>query len=200
MSYTQDIPNAPNNPSQDQPLMKANTNAIFSYVAVDHVPFNQSVSGYHTVIHQTTQANDPVTISGVNQVYAKNITPASTITVTDTQLFTRTGQGVISQLTGWIEALDNDSLSQGYAWIGGILVQWGTSLIINNVITFKDRIPGAIKFPNNIFQVNLSLNAPGSTSAQATISARSITKSGFTMNPAGSIGSYTSFSWIAIGN
>lgn len=200
MSYTQDIPNAPNNPSQDQPLMKANTNAIFAYVEVDHVPFNQATSGYHNVIHQTIQALDPVTIAGINQVYAKNVTPVSSVTATDTQLFTKTGLGVISQLTGWIEALDGDSYSQGYAWVGGILVQWGTSLIINNVISFKDRIPGAINFPNNIFQVNLSLNAPGSTSAQSTISARNVTTTGFRMNISSFAGSYTSFSWIAIGN
>ena len=49
VTYFTDIPDGPNNPSQDQPLMKINTNATDQIIAVDHYSFNTSDSsgGYH---------------------------------------------------------------------------------------------------------------------------------------------------------
>ncbi len=194
MSYTLDIPNAPNNPSQDQPLMKANTNAINTLLAVDHVPFNFGTSGYHNVIHQTVQSLDPVTIAGVNQVYAKNITPTSTVTTTDTQLFTKTGLGVISQLTGRLDG------AEGYVWIGGILVQWGNANFPSSSITFKDRVPGAIDFPNNIFAVYVSFKNTSGTAVNATIGVRNPLTTGFTVSTTGASASWSGYYWLAIGN
>ncbi len=199
MSYTLDIPNAPNNPSQDQPLMKANTNAINTLLSVDHVPFNFGTSGYHNVIHQTIQALDPVTISGVNQVYAKNITPVSSVTATDTQLFLKSGLGIISQMSGRLDGAD------GYVWIGGILIQWGTVVFPIGTVTFKDRVPGAIDFPNNVFEVIVSLTASATASQQATIGTRLVTTTGFTIKAVGGAGAFgptgwPGFNWLAIGN
>jgi len=194
MSYTLDIPNAPNNPSQDQPLMKANTNAINTLLAVDHVPFNFGTSGYHTVIHQTTQSLDPVTIAGVNQVYAKNITPVSTVTSTDTQFFTKTGAGIISQLTGRLDG------AEGYVWVGGILFQWGNANFPSGSITFKDRVPGAIDFPNNIFAVYVSFKNTSGSSNNATIGVRNPLTTGFTVSTTGSSASWSGYYWLAIGN
>jgi hypothetical protein len=97
-SYNQDIPDAPNNPSDDQPLMKTNTNSTFGIIAVDHVGFEQANGGYHTVIHQGPagggSGSDPAAIPGFGQTYVKTVgsTP-------DQQLFFETGLGVVSQLT-----------------------------------------------------------------------------------------------------
>ena len=43
----QDIPDAPNNPSSDQPNMKTNTNSMISIWDVDHIGFNVSNGGTH---------------------------------------------------------------------------------------------------------------------------------------------------------
>lgn len=47
VTYNRDIPDAPNNPSNDQPKMKVNTNAIDDLLAVDHVSFNTANGGFH---------------------------------------------------------------------------------------------------------------------------------------------------------
>jgi hypothetical protein len=56
ITYTRDIPDAPNNPSVDQGPMKTNTNSIDTIIAVDHYTFADVPSGTHK----------QVTISGKN--------------------------------------------------------------------------------------------------------------------------------------
>lgn len=46
-SYNRDIPDAPNNPSRDQPKMKTNTNSIDDLIDVDHVSFETALGGFH---------------------------------------------------------------------------------------------------------------------------------------------------------
>lgn len=194
MTYTQNIPDGPNNPSQDQPLMKANTNAIFSLIGTDHINFNLPNSGYHNIIHQPPQGSDPVSIAGINQVYAKNVTPNSTVTSTDTQLFTETGAGIISQLTGNLLGLE------GYAWVGGILLQWGQSSSTSTTITFKDRVAGAIPFPTQCFSVYTSLRSIVSIPVPAAsigIVSKSTTQ--FKTQAQGDLSTISGFFWLAIG-
>lgn len=53
VTYNLDIPDGPNNPSNDQPKMKTNTNSIQTLISVDHVGFNTNgsppngVGGHH---------------------------------------------------------------------------------------------------------------------------------------------------------
>ncbi len=56
ITYTRDIPDAPNNPSVDQGPMKINTNSIDTIIAVDHYTFADVPSGTHK----------QVTLSGKN--------------------------------------------------------------------------------------------------------------------------------------
>lgn len=46
-SYNNAVPDAPNNPSQDQPTMKQNTLSIDQLLAIDHVSFNEDDGGTH---------------------------------------------------------------------------------------------------------------------------------------------------------
>ena len=46
-TYTQNLPAAGNNPSNDQPNMLTNTNSIANIIAVDHVGFNTATAGQH---------------------------------------------------------------------------------------------------------------------------------------------------------
>lgn len=183
IQYTRDTPATNDNPSVDQPNMKTNTNSIDTLLQVNHNSFGEDPYGYHTVITQVTQGSDPVTIGGVNQVYAKNYTPNTTVGSTDTQLFVKSGLGILSQLTGQLVGTD------GYQWIGGVLVQWGKIAIPqigtapkSGTVTFKDRVAGAIPFPTACFIVQLTLQSTVVTSAS---------------NSAGIIGTpgATSFQW-----
>jgi hypothetical protein len=200
MTYTQNIPDGPNNPSQDQPLMKANTNAIFTLIGTDHINFNLPNSGYHNVIRQPpipSMPPDPAMIAGINQLYAKNVTPDATVTAAETQLFSITGSGKISQLTGRFT-----SGSEGYVWSGGILFQWGFSSSLTTTITFKTRAVGCIPFPNNIFNVIIGLSDTGAGVAGGdvvTVSAYNLTLTSFQSIRRGANLTTDGFYWLAIG-
>lgn len=86
VTYNRDIPDGPNNPSRDQPLMKTNTNSVDDILKVDHVSFNTANSGFHkqvTFNAKTTQGaqtdpqsvvftNDGVANTAHPQLYFKN--------------------------------------------------------------------------------------------------------------------------------
>ena len=84
MAYTQDIPDGPNSPSNDQPLMKANTNEIYNLVAVDHVTFNASGAGYHKFITLPSN-NSPAGSTGLGS--AIYTAPGTANTATSQALF-----------------------------------------------------------------------------------------------------------------
>src|SRR6188508_1037394 len=126
-NYNRNIPFATNSPAADQPNMLTNTNSTDDLIAVDHNSFNVPDGGYHKIIHQTlgpvggersrttvanvdTLSNFPATIPGINQVFAANYTPDYTSATSDTQLFTKTAQGGVSQLTG------DDAETDGWQW------------------------------------------------------------------------------------
>ncbi len=210
LNYTVGIPDTPNNPSNDQPPMKTNTNSINSIIQIDHHGFKDNLGGYHTIIHQDAQLTDPANIPGppqINQIYVKSYTPDTTGGVADTQLYTRTALGAISQLTGHLTT--STAISDGWQWVGGVLIQWGfVSLVgisFSGTVTFKDRVAGAIPFPNNCFFVNATRSVGAGTVPLAT--------SGSNVNIVGSSVSITGFDyvyfstsggrgfyWIAVGN
>lgn len=203
-TYNRDVPDAPNNPSVDQPDMKVNTNSTDDLIAVDHVSFNINDGGFHKVIHQITQGSDPAAILGVNQVYSKNYTPDTTGGVADTQLFTRTGNAGISQLTGNLTQASN--LSDGWVWAGGLLFQWGNVFVAlpvgttGGTVLFKDRVVGAIPFPNFCFTVQATLLKAGASGGVATIATQQNTdKTGFNWEVRNTGASYVGFSWFAVG-
>lgn len=210
--YNRDIPNTPNKPSVDQPKMKTNTNSTDSILAIDHVSFNTALSGYHKIIHQDTSSTgrtwnvvtrvfSPViaSIPNVNQIVAAKYTPAYVGATADTQLFNITGQGGISQLTG------NNASTDGWAWSGGILYQWGVinpaSLNTSGIVTFTARTSG-IPFPNSIFTVLLTpfYSAAGTITSQTTCALRAISTTAFTwiLNTS-STGTIPKIYWLAIG-
>ncbi len=209
-TYNLNIPATNNNPSVDQPNMLTNNNSINSILGVDHNSFNIANGGYHTVIHEVTQVADPAAIASVNQVYAKNYTPDSTVTATDTQLFARTGLGSVSQLTGRLATglVGTD----GWAWMGGMLIQWGTVSFSGgnahetNTVTFQNRVSGAIPFPTQLYEVIATLRVASSseTIASNTIAVRNLSATSFewVFNSSSATGStkYPGFRWIAIGN
>lgn len=209
LGYTNNIPDTPNDPSNDQPNMKTNTNSIQSIIQIDHAGFNDNNGGYHTVIHQVKQVSDPANIANFNEVYAKDYTPDTTGGVADTQLFIQSGLGAISQLTGY---LTTDTVtSDGWQWVGGVLIQWGFVEDLTSgatvSVTFKDRVPGAIPFPNNCFFVAATLSS-GAGVTLLQIRTSGIVVIGSTVSTTGfdcsfsSTGSVTGrgFYWIAIGN
>lgn len=207
LDYNQNIPGSQNNPSDDQPLMRTNTNSTRTWVTIDHFGFKDNQGGYHKIIHQPPQVAFPAPIANIGQLFVKNYTPdTDPVSAPDTQLFFQTGKaGGLSQLTG------NNALSEGYQWIGGVLVQWGgvvvslNSPIVTGFVDFQDRSPGnTIPFPNNLFMMNATLFVSGvapTTAGDVLIDTANSDKTKFTWYFRGSATSnYTGFWWMAIGN
>src|SRR5882757_2735630 len=168
----QNIPNPSDLISVSQGDIKGNFGYLNTTLGKDHqIAFGDtsadSKEGYHKVIHHVVQVADPAPIASVQQTYAKNYTPNFTGATPDTQLFSMTGSGGLSQLTG------NDAESDGWVWLGGVLLQWGkvNSPGVAGTVTFKDRGPSnrGIPFPTNIFSVVLTLQLQGSITSQIAV-------------------------------
>ena len=215
LTFYRDIPDGPNNPSVDQGLMKTNYNSIDTLIGVDHYSFNDNNGGYHNIIHQPPVIVDPIAIPSVDQLYVKNVTPDASVTATDTQIFSRTGTGAISQMTGYKVATYVQgaiTYTEGYQWQGGILYQWGYFILssVNGTRTYnivlKDRKPGMIPFPNNCFLVTptalydtSNIPTPSTTEAIA-VAQNTVTRFGFSISLWANTTRFTGISWSAIGN
>ena len=209
MAYNPNIPNPSDFLSDSQVDIKANFSALNTVYSIDHTAFTGVTNaGFHKPVHIVAAAI-PTAVSGTNIVSSASVTPNTLPgSAADVQLFSRTAGGVISQLTGHI------SEAEGYQWLGGILVQWGTVAMNTGVgtnthrtgpVSFQARNAGkTIPFPNQIFGVNASLIVINTTTTDGenTIATQVPTINGFTWvyngNSAG-IAIYPDFFWIAIG-
>jgi hypothetical protein len=201
-SYFPNVPNAPDDPADDQPQMQINTASISSLISVDHIGFNTANGGYHNIIHFPNQGSDPAPIALIGQLYTKQVTFNS---ITDNALFFESGGGRITQLTTPGTA---SGTANGYTFLpGGIILQWGvvsmafSSGSTTGTVTFSS---SNIAFPNNCFVVtgNPLVTFSSLPSSQASLNIRQSTISNlkfdwqFYTNSA----QYIGFFWSAIGN
>lgn len=197
ISYIRDIPDGPNNPSNDQPNMKLNNNAIEDYVAVDHVPFNVNNSGYHTIIHQTLQVANPAPISNIAQLFVKNVSITNSAgTGTDNQLFYETGLGGVSQITG------SHSATNGFSFIAGVILQWGIIAPTSaGTVTVLFNTAPNFNFPNALLNVQVTRQRTTSSAGSSFsywVDNTTTSRTGFNIinGDAHTYGYY----WFAIGN
>ncbi len=116
-SYNVSVPNGPNDPADDQPFMLTNTASISGLISTNHVGFNTTNGGIHTVINFLNQTVDPVIdpMNPLPNLYTKTVG-------SDQQLFYESPAGVIEQITG-----GSSSGGVGYVLLpGGFIMQWGT--------------------------------------------------------------------------
>lgn len=76
-TYNRDIPDAPNNPSNDQPKMKTNTNSTDDLIAVDHVSFNDTPGGTHLQSTYSSKNTPAAQIDPQSVVYTTNGTAST---------------------------------------------------------------------------------------------------------------------------
>jgi hypothetical protein len=183
--YYPTVPYGPNYPGDDQPLMQTNTANIAGIFAQDHVGFNTANGGIHTVVHFQTQTFiPPQTNPATGEMYTG--VPSGD---TDAQLFYKSPNNVITQLTSSIQ---DDSLD-GYVTLpGGIILQWGTKTNSGSSGTVTFSTP----YPNNCFNIQLT---PLTGSANRPCSVLSYNAIDFTyLINSGDAGA--SMFWFAIGN
>jgi hypothetical protein len=197
-TYTPGYPPDGTSLGQTKATIRNNLDGTFQTVAVDHVNNNgqpgSQPAGYHTIVHEVTQTN-VTTVTGYNQIFSGvpgtlvvNAVTTPTIPAnSDTQLYALTGAGILAQLTGY------SASGNGYAWSGGILIQWGSGSFSNG-----NSVPFPINFPNNCFQVICCPIRLFSLAAlQVNVYVSSTAKTGWVVTtnqaPAG-------VAWVAIGN
>ena len=228
LQFFTNIPATNNDPSVDQPNMLINNQSNNSIWNVDHIGYGQNLGGYHSTIHQTRFSNAqwnpsgnsgagspaPVNIPGIEQIFSLFYKgPGSASAPVTTQLFAQSGNGVNYQLTG------SESSGQfGYAWIGGLLFQWGISTMnfgssssqASGNIVFSAESNITFAFPRKIFTVILILSSNiFNDSSDNTLSIinftagsvapPSVTGFSYLFNGTNKT-NYTQFYWVAIGN
>lgn len=223
MSIPTYIPNYPPDGSslgQTKSVIRNNLDGTFETIGIDH--FNQNGQnttfpsltsppgspGYHADIHMVpvgtwnpvTRTGAPTAISGVNQLFSMLWTPSYAGATADTQLFNRTGNGTgnsgIAQLTGLNEN------SEGWAWMGGALVQWGTvSTAVNTSgnVVFSSRSAQGIDFPSSAWVVICSNISSGGVSSATSVFTFHLTTTGFGWNVTQGSSNFAGFNWVAIG-
>ena len=208
--YQPGIPTGFVNLDVDFQNIQNNFQQLDTTYGTDHVAYSQAENnGYHNIIHMVPINSDPAQVTGIGQLYTKiaTIPPGD-----DGQLFFETPGGGIQQISGNHAASPN-----GYAWFGGILLQWGQvngSHGSSNVFNLGDT--GTVNFstsPNvnfstgvfaawsQIFYNSTTAGVPASSSSvTVNIDINSLSTSGFSWKIGGSGSSFTNFKWFAIGN
>lgn len=97
-TYTRDIPFENNNPSNDQPNMKTNTNSIDNLLQIDHVSFNQVTSGQHLHVTFPTSQSVPTLSTGATQIYPRQFGSGTTYLETYTSSLPSAG----TQINGYL--------------------------------------------------------------------------------------------------
>ncbi len=187
IGYNLNIPAANNNPSQDQPKMQTNTNAINTLVSLDHYTFADSQAGRHKQVTLTNKAA-PGLGGGSGVLYANLANGQS-------WPFWQNALGSF-QLAG-----QNNVAASGYTTLpGGVIMQWGTSAI--NISGSSTAVAFPLTFPTAAFSVTFAcINTQGNSPSANNIYVKSgtLTTAGFTASNSSS-GGTTAIYWMAIGN
>jgi len=116
---------------QTKSTVRNNLDGTFQTLNIDHVNNNgqpgSQPAGYHTIIHEVSQTN-VTTVANYNQIFSgvpgtlivNGVTTRAFPAGGDTQLYSLSGTGILSQLTG------QNIATPGYLIIGRILIQWGS--------------------------------------------------------------------------
>jgi len=190
-TYNNGVPDGPDNPSDDQPDMKINTQSIDSIIAIDHIGFNTNGSGIHKQVTLLNQGA-PGLGDGNGVMYA-NIVNGNSWPI---------WQNALGSTVMVSSATNNSSL--GYVSLpGGILIQWGKQAgsSANTIpVSFPLQFTLA-SVPTNAYSVQViperAASSPGNDFSTVLVTG-SVTSSGFTI---GNVGSHTivNWYWIAIG-
>lgn len=127
-TYFTNIPEADDNPTDSQDLMKSNFNAIFDAQNRNHVNFSDIPdSGRHEVIEIQQQTANPTPISGFGDLFVRK-----TGSPEKQNLFFLDSDSNLSQLTN---AFDDDTT--GFIiFPGGLQFKWGKSTALQESTQF----------------------------------------------------------------
>lgn len=159
-SYNLNIPDAPNDPSSDQPLMKTNTNNIDAIIDEDHYSFDEANGGLHR------QVRIPVSGAIPGGLIASSGTLYTKTSVEGTLFYSPDTTGDEYQLTRTITASFAEfgtntnysgTLNGGWTFLpGGLLLQYGLATssgtaLPNTIVTLP------VTMTNSAYSVNCTI-------------------------------------------
>ena len=171
--YTTTVPNAPDDPADDQPLMQINTGSLGLWSDVDHIGFNQDKGGVHNIIHLLPQPAGGISLlaDSYGYIFSRAVSlPVTSPYFSSEQLFYRGGGGPAgtageTQLTTGVIPVAPDD---GYSYLpGGILVQWKTTA---GTVASGTTIDYPIPFLNRNFVVVANQYGAANDAAQRAVS------------------------------
>lgn len=184
IGYNLNIPAANNNPSQDQPKMQTNTNAINTLLSLDHFTFADGQAGRHKQVTLTNEAA-PGLNGGNGVLYANAVSAQS-------QPFWQNSIGSFQ-----IPIINAQSIvANGYRNLSGLIMQWGSTTAVSsssgNTITFP------IPFPSAVFTVQATVVTNDNSTIRFSILGNA-TLTGFSTTQT-STSHFIRLYWFAVGN
>lgn len=168
-TYNSGVPNPPNSPKVDVPIMKTNALAISNLISNDHFGFNNNAGGYHQQVHLKNEAAPGGLGANADSVLYANLANANSWP------FWQNALGSI-QLGG-----RNSIGANGYITLPSrasqpLISQWGSfNPNASTAVSFP------LTFPNNVYAVFMTQSIDNnSTFRQASVSTGTLTTSGFT--------------------
>lgn len=152
VTYNKAIPDAPNNPSADQPLMKENTDAIDTIIAVDHVSFNTANGGFHNHVTFANAQPDPALANSQTQIYPKSFGSSASFLETYTAAKTSTG----NQINGYLPFI---KCMGRFTTVGGPYPQ----TLSAPADTLRINIATIVQNPGNVITVTFTTALPYNT-------------------------------------
>ncbi len=195
LTYTQNLPNPPNLPSQDVGNMQINTNSIYTFLNVDHVNFGNVNNGTHLQVQLQNQLNIPPGLqNGFETLYSKATTGSGEL------YFTRGATGVEIQMTAGPNSLTSFGTNPGWTFLpGGLLLQYGR-ISIPTALTQTGQVLFPTPFSAIPYSITLGYTVTGTSNPHAVWIDNGVAISTTTFNYQIDIkGTSVHFYWMAIG-
>lgn len=185
MAYSQNIPQPTDDPSDSQPLLLGNFQAINSFLGQNHLSIADGEDGKHKFMQMPEQASAPTTAANEGALYTKEGSASST-----SDLFYRQeSDGTEIQLTSGTPTSATDGTS---SLPGGIIIKWGSSSWANG--SNSQAVTFTTAFSSSLY----SLVVTAKTSAGYQVAYQNSSVSGFTAYR-GTTSGLVTFTYIAIG-
>lgn len=186
-SYFPNVPNGPDDPADDQPLMQTNTASISSLISVDHVGFNVAKGGLHNQVTFSKNQSAPGFGTGVSDLFANVATGNS-------WPFWQNAIGTFQMVNPIMGSNANGSITIP----GGLIFKFG---FVNS--TSSGNVAYATPFPTGVIsawgQPYFIGSNPNGNANLAIKNDASFTAAQFSWVFVTNSGAYSGFFWYAIG-
>lgn len=173
-NYTPGIPNPPNNPSADVPIMQSNATSINNIWMPDHISFNNTAAGLHKQVTFALNQSAPGFVNGVSDLFVNS---TAGVSGTGSNLFFQNAL-TIAQLTNLpITTTTPSATGFGVTTPWGLIINWGQLVgasASGSPLTFQ------IPYSTNS---TYAINATGITPNARATSVSNLTTTGCTVWP-----------------